>query len=99
MMASPISFSGSSSPKPSIMTTAFSVLATIRSRSLFSSSSAVGKATSWPSTRPSRTAPIGPMYGSCARTSDAEAPMIDSTSASFERSAEMGPAWICTSSR
>ena len=43
MMASAISASGSSSPKPSIMTTAFSVLATIRSRSLFSSSSAVGK--------------------------------------------------------
>ena len=52
MMASPISSSGSSSPNPSIMTTAFSVLATIRSRSLFSSSSAVGNATSWPSTRP-----------------------------------------------
>ena len=51
MIASPISGSGSSSPKPSIMTTAFSVLETIRSRSLFSSSSAVGNATSWPSTR------------------------------------------------
>ena len=83
MIASPISASGSSSPKPSIMTTALSVLATIRSRSLFSSSSAVGKATSLPSTRPSRIAPIGPWNGSCARTSAAEAPMIESTSASF----------------
>ena len=99
MMASPISASGSSSPKPSIMTTAFSVLATIRSRSLFSSSSAVGNATSWPSTRPSRTAPIGPENGTRASTSAADAPMIDGTSGSLERSAEIGPAWIWTSSR
>ena len=83
MIASPISSSGSSSPKPSIMTTAFSVLATTRSRSLFSSSSAVGNATSWPSTRPSRTAPMGPWNGTRAITRAAEAPMIDRTSASF----------------
>ena len=77
MIASAISGSGSSSPKPSIMTTAFSVLATTRSRSLFSSSSAVGNATSWPSTRPSRMAPIGPQEGHLASTSAADAPMID----------------------
>ena len=81
------------------MTTAFSVLETIRSRSLFSSSSAVGNATNLPSTRPSRIEPTGPRNGTRASKSAAEAPIIDGTSASFCRSAEIGPAWICTSSR
>ena len=41
----------------------------------------------------------GPRNGTCASSSAAEAPIIDGTSGSFCRSAEIGPAWICTSSR
>ena len=100
MIASAISDSGISRPKPSIMTTALSVPATIRSRSLNSSSAAVGKGMSLPSTRASLTAPIGPRNGTfSAMISDADAPMIDGTSGSFCLSAEIGPAWIWTSSR
>ena len=84
MIASAISASGNSSPKPSIMTTAFSVLETIRSRSLLSSSSAVGNAINLPSTRPSRIEPTGPRKGTRASKSAAEAPIIDGTSASLE---------------
>ena len=65
-MASAISGSGSSSPNPSIITTALWVLATIRSRSLAAISSAVGKAINRPSTRARRTAPIGPRKGASA---------------------------------
>ena len=44
-------------------------------------------------------APIGPEKGTRASSSEAEAPMIEGTSGSFLRSAEIGPAWIWTSSR
>ena len=83
MIVSPISFSGTSSPKPSTATTAFSVLATTRSRSLFSSSSvALGRRRAGPSTRPRRTGADGPMNGrGGAITRAADGPMIDSTSA------------------
>ena len=99
MIASYISASGSSRPNPSIMTIVLSVEATIRSRSLSFISPAVGRATYLSLTRPSLTAPMGPMNGTCERIKEAEAPMIERTSASFSRSAEIGPAWIWTSSR
>ncbi len=99
MIASYISGSGNSCPNPSIITIVLSVEATTRSRSLAFSSSAVGKVTSLPSTRPSRTAPMGPMKGTRAIKRVAEAPLIEGTSASLTRSAEIGPAWIWTSSR
>ncbi len=99
MIASAISGSGSSWPKPSIMTMALAVLATTRSRSLSASSSTSGSGMSLPSTRASRMAPIGPRKGTRASRSVAEAPIIEGTSASFLRSAEIGPAWIWTSSR
>ncbi len=56
--------SGSSRAKPSIIRTASLLPETIRSRSLCSSSSWVGKGTKLPSTRPSRTEAIGPWNGS-----------------------------------
>ena len=99
MMASCISGSAISWANPSIMTIARSVEATIRSRSPAFSSAAVGRTTSLPSIRPSRIEPIGPMNGRRARRTVAEAPIIDRTSASLIRSAEIGPAWIWTSSR
>ncbi len=59
----------------------------------------VGQGDQFPFHPRSRTEPIGPRNGSRARTSEAEAPIIDRTSASFLRSDEIGPAWIWTSSR
>ena len=59
----------------------------------------VGLTTNLPSTRPTRTAPIGPSNGRSESMSDAEAPTIASTSGSFTPSAESSAHEIWTSSK
>ncbi len=78
MMASAISGSGSSSPNPSIMTTAFVGAARRSGRDRCSRARRrSGTRTSLPSMRPSRIAPTGPKNGTRASSSAAEAPIID----------------------
>ena len=60
MTASSICFSGSSLASDSTIITASPVPATTRSRSLLAISSIIGLSTNWPSTTPTRAAPIGP---------------------------------------
>ncbi len=82
------------------MTTAFAVLATIRSRSLVLHLLGSGQddELAVDPAEPDR-ADRARGTGRLARTRVAEAPMIERTSGSFLRSAEIGPAWIWTSSR
>ena len=72
---------------------------TIRSSSLSSNSSCVGKGTNLPSMQPRRTEPMGPRNGKGESARAAEAPFIASTSPSFCRSLAMTKLWIWTSSR
>ena len=90
--------SGISRAKPSIIRIDSLLPETIRSRSLSSRASCVGKGTNSPSIEPSRTEPIGPWNGSGEMHSAAEAPFIASTSPSFCRSLASTKAWTWTSS-
>jgi hypothetical protein len=78
--------SGISRAKPSIIRIESRLPEMIRSRSLSSSASWVGKATNSPPIEPRRTEPTGPRKGSGESPSAVEAPFIASTSASFCRS-------------
>ena len=86
MIASTISSSGICPAKPSIISTLVFDPPTIRSRSLWAISAWVGKRTSFPSTRPTRTLAIGPPNGTGASIRAAEAPKLTSGAGSFSPS-------------
>ena len=91
------SASGISRVPPSTMMMLSAVPATTMSMSLPSSCSKVGSTTNWPSTRPTRTAPIGSGNGMSERLIAAEAPIRASTSASFSWSEDITVAMIWVS--
>jgi len=81
---------------PSTMTIASLLQAIARSRSDWARWAAVGLASSFPSTRPTRIPAIGPLKGMSETISAAEAAVIPWTSPSFSGSEEMTPAmtWV-----
>ncbi len=97
--ASRIVSSGISSAPASTIVSASGVPTTMRSRSLSpsSTSGSDGFTTSWPSIRPIRTAPTGPMKGSGETISAAEAPLMQRMSWAVTRSTESVVHTTCTS--
>ena len=85
------------SDSPSTIMMASLVPATTMSRALLARSDSVGLMTISPSTKPTRTAPIGPSHGICERVSAAEAPLIERMSGSFSWSADITVVMTCTS--
>ena len=95
--ASSKSDSDTSREPPSTMMMLSAVPATTMSISLSSSWLTVGSTTSWPFTRPTRTAPIGSGNGMSERQTAAEAPIRARTSPSFSWSEDMTVAMIWVS--